>query len=58
MSVDNDRYAPAFADNGGAWPDPVAQPDEIAQAIVPLCSPEMPTLTGVALAVDSGRTLH
>jgi len=45
-------------EHGGVWPVALAQPDEIARAILLLCSPAMRTLTGVSLAVDSGRSLH
>ena len=44
--------------NGGVWARTLAQPQEIANAILLLSSPEMSTLTGATLAVDSGRVLH
>lgn len=50
--------AKVFAANGGAWTVPVARPEEIAQAVLLLISPEMNQLTGAALAIDGGRSLH
>ena len=44
--------------NGGEWARTLAQPQEIANAILLLSSPEMSTLTGATLAIDSGRVLH
>lgn len=44
--------------NGGVWARALAQPREIANAILFLSSPEMCTLTGATLAIDSGRVLH
>ncbi len=44
--------------NGGVWARTLAQPQEIANAILLLSSPEMSTLTGATLAIDSGRVLH
>ena len=36
----------------------IAEPDELAQAITFLASPAASYITGVALAVDGGRTFH
>ena len=36
----------------------IAEPDEIAAAVLWLSSPESSYVTGVALAVDGGRTFH
>jgi NAD(P)-dependent dehydrogenase (short-subunit alcohol dehydrogenase family) len=36
----------------------IAEPEEIAAAIVWLCGPESSYVTGVALAVDGGRSFH
>lgn len=44
--------------SGGQWPVPLAEPAEIARAILLLLSPDMPSLSGAALPVDRGRVLH
>jgi NAD(P)-dependent dehydrogenase (short-subunit alcohol dehydrogenase family) len=36
----------------------IAEPEEIAAAVVWLSSPESSYVTGVALAVDGGRSFH
>jgi NAD(P)-dependent dehydrogenase (short-subunit alcohol dehydrogenase family) len=58
MFVNDDGNIRAREDNGGAWARPLSQPEEIARAILLFVSPEMRTLTGAALAIDSGRVLH
>jgi NAD(P)-dependent dehydrogenase (short-subunit alcohol dehydrogenase family) len=58
MFVNDEGNIRAREDNGGAWARPLAQAEEIARAILLFISPEMRTLTGAALAIDSGRVLH
>jgi len=58
MFVNDEGNLRAREENGGAWARPLAQPEEIARAILLFVLPEMRTLTGAALAVDSGRVLH
>jgi NAD(P)-dependent dehydrogenase (short-subunit alcohol dehydrogenase family) len=58
MFVDDELNIRARDLNGGAWARALAQPEEIANAILFLSSPEMSTLTGATLAIDSGRVLH
>jgi NAD(P)-dependent dehydrogenase (short-subunit alcohol dehydrogenase family) len=58
MFVNDEGNIRAREDNGGAWARPLSQPDEIARAILLFISPEMRTLTGAALTIDSGRVLH
>lgn len=58
MFVNDKGNIRAREENGGAWARPLAQPEEIARAVLLFISPEMRTLTGAALAIDSGRVLH
>lgn len=58
MFVNDELNIRAREQNGGNWARPLASPEEIAQAILFLSSPQMRTLTGATLAVDSGRVLH
>jgi NAD(P)-dependent dehydrogenase (short-subunit alcohol dehydrogenase family) len=58
MFSNDERNAAVLEASGGVWPVPLAQPEEIARAILFLSSPANPRLTGIALAIDSGRTLH
>ena len=58
MFVNDEGNIRAREENGGAWVRPLSQPEEIARAILLFISPEMRTLTGAALTIDSGRVLH
>jgi NAD(P)-dependent dehydrogenase (short-subunit alcohol dehydrogenase family) len=58
MFVNNELNIRAREDNAGNWVRPLARPEEIAKAILLLSSPDMRTLTGATLVVDSGRVLH
>jgi NAD(P)-dependent dehydrogenase (short-subunit alcohol dehydrogenase family) len=58
MFVNDEANIRARDTNGGVWSRTLAQPQEIATAILFLSSPDLGTLTGATLAIDSGRVLY
>jgi 2-hydroxycyclohexanecarboxyl-CoA dehydrogenase len=58
MFINDEANIRARDGNGGVWSRTLAQPQEIATAILFLSSPDLGTLTGATLAIDSGRVLY
>jgi NAD(P)-dependent dehydrogenase (short-subunit alcohol dehydrogenase family) len=58
MLLNDEANIAALEAGGGQWPVPLAEPAEIARAIMLLLAPDMPSLSGAALAVDRGRALY